>query len=326
MAVLLVFAVGANAVAFMQARRMTHFVDGGRRTAPPERLSAVEAAVVVLTGVTVPRPLNRRTPAQLGLMYRTHRFPSGHGPELEAWEVPGKAEQPLVLLFHGYAASKAALLTTARGLYGLGAGTLLVDFHGSGGSSGSGTTLGVREAQDVAAAVAFARRRWPQRRLVLYGFSMGGAAVLRAVAQDGLRPDGLVLEATFDSLLRTTRARVASMGLPATPVAELLLFWGGVQQGFDPFRHTPAVFAGAVTCPVLQLQGAEDRRVSLDAARALHAAFTAPAELVVVPGVGHQAIARTAPDAWRAAVAPFLAHIATPHPGFLPQGGKGPLN
>ena len=68
------------------------------------------------------------------------------------------------------------------------------------------------------------------------------------------------------------------------------------------------------------------RRVSLDAARALHAAFTAPAELVVVPGVGHQAIARTAPDAWRAAVAPFLAHIATPHPGFLPQGGKGPLN
>ena len=93
MAVLLVFAVGANAVAFMQARRMTHFVDGGRRTAPPERLSAVEAAVVVLTGVTVPRPLNRRTPAQLGLMYRTHRFPSGHGPELEAWEVPGKAEQ-----------------------------------------------------------------------------------------------------------------------------------------------------------------------------------------------------------------------------------------
>ena len=45
----------------------------------------------------------------------------------------------------------------------LGYSTLLVDFRGSGGSSEATTTIGVLEADDVAAAVAFARTTWPGR-------------------------------------------------------------------------------------------------------------------------------------------------------------------
>ncbi len=312
LAIALLLVVGINAAAFLHARSMTHFVDAGRRTAPPERLSVIETARVLLTGVTVARPRDRRTPAALGLAYETLRFASGHGPELAAWALPGRPDQPLVVLFHGYAASKATLLPTARALHDLGAATLLVDFHGSGDSTGSGTTLGVREARDVAAAVAFARRTWPGRRLLLYGFSMGGAALLRAVAQENVRPHGIVLEATFDSLLHTTRRRFVSMGLPPTPLAELLLFWGGVQQGFNPFQNDPLAYARAVACPTLVLQGGEDRRVSVAEAEALHAALGPQSELVVVPGVGHQSIARAAPAVWRQAVAPFLRALPPP--------------
>jgi hypothetical protein len=116
-----------------------------------------------------------------------------------------------------------------------------VDFYGSGGSSGSGTTIGVNESDDVAATVAYAKTVWPQRKIVLYGISMGGAAVLRAIAVNGVTPDTAIIEATFDSLLNTGKNRFRAMGLPPSPFTELLLFWGSVQQ-FNYFRN-PAQYA-----------------------------------------------------------------------------------
>jgi pimeloyl-ACP methyl ester carboxylesterase len=254
---------GVNAVAYMQARAMTHFSDAGVRTKRPEKLNWVEIATVLVRGVNVPRPENPATPAEMGLPFETHRFSTSHGPVLEAWYVPQREDRPLVLIFHGYAASKAALLPVASAIHELGYSVLLVDFYGSGGSSGTDTSLGYFEAGDVAASVEYARHTWPRRKIVLYGFSMGGAAVLGAIAIQGVRPDAIVLEATFDSLLNTAKNRFRTMGLPATPLAELLLFWGGIQWGFDPFSHKPVDYARSVVCPSLILHGETDARVPL---------------------------------------------------------------
>jgi alpha-beta hydrolase superfamily lysophospholipase len=304
---LLAGALGLNAMAYMHAHAMTRFVASGERTERPEHLSWTQAASVLLTGVTVPRPRNGRSPADLGLTFETVTFASGHGPTLEAWIIPGDDSKPLVILLHGYAGSKTQLLPTAHALHELGLGTLLLDFYGSGGSSGSGTTLGVLEAQDVAAAVAYARTRWPGRTLILYGFSMGSAAALRAVAVEGVRPDAIIIEATFDRLLSTAARRFHSMGLPATPFAQLLLFWGGVQWGFDPFTHNPAEYAAAVRCPLLVLQGDADLRISADEARHIADAAGAHATLNIYPGVPHLPLVEARPDAWQRDVAGFLA-------------------
>jgi len=302
--------VALNAAAYLHARAMTHFVAAGTRTARPEDLSWLGVARVLAGGVSVPRPRNRRTPADVGLAFETMTLPSGHGPTLEAWYVPAAdASRPLVIGLPGYAAAKSALLPAAQALHAMGCGVLLLDFHGAGGSSGSGTALGVIEARDVAAAVAYARRRWPSRPLVLYGFSMGGAAALRAVAVEGVRPDALIVEATFDRLLDTTRRRFHSMGLPATPFAELLLFWGGVQWDFDPFTHNPADYARAVRVPLLVLQGTADRRVSADQARRLAAAAGAHATLALYSEVPHRLIVRAEPDAWRRDVQALLDRL-----------------
>jgi alpha-beta hydrolase superfamily lysophospholipase len=303
---LLAGALGLNAMAYMHARAMTRFVASGERTERPEHLSWTQAAYVLLTGVTVPRPRNGRSPADLGLSFETVTFASGHGATLEAWVVTGDDSTPLVILLHGYAGSKTQLLPTAVALHELGYGTLLLDFYGSGGSSGSGTTLGVVEAQDVAAAVAYARTRWPGRELILYGFSMGSAAALRAVAVEGVQPDAIIVEATFDRLLSTAARRFHTMGLPATPFAQLLLFWGGVQWGFDAFTHNPADYATALTCPLLVLQGDADLRISPDEARHIADAAGQQATLIVYPGVPHRPLAEALPDAWRRDVGSFL--------------------
>ena len=56
-----------NAVAYMHAYRMTHFVEFGTRTAPPEKLSVVGKLGVLLTGVRFPRPTSSATPARTPL-------------------------------------------------------------------------------------------------------------------------------------------------------------------------------------------------------------------------------------------------------------------
>jgi len=298
-----------NAVAYMQARAMTHFSVNGPRTANPETLGWLEVATVIFTRVNIPRPQDGSTPADLGLLYESHRFPSTHGPILDAWYVPGKTEQPLVLIFHGYAASKSQLLRSARALHDLGFGTLLVDFYGSGGSSGTGTSLGVVEARDVAATMSYARDTWPDRKLVLYGFSMGAAAILRAVAVEKARPNGLIIEASFDNLLNTVTSRFHAMGLPGPPFAQILLFWGGLQWGFNPFSHNPVDYARAVTCPVLILHGARDIRVSDEQARAIKGVMGEKARLVIFPDVPHMPIVEAQPADWAHEVQEFLGHI-----------------
>jgi alpha-beta hydrolase superfamily lysophospholipase len=308
-AALLSVVLSVNLLAFLQARAMTRFTESGEHPGRPEQLSVVDKLGVFLSGVSVARPSNKRTPADFNLFFETHRFPNTSGATLEAWFLPGMDDRPIVALFHGYAASKSTLLTTAQAFHQLGYATVLVDFYGSGGSSGSGTTIGFKEADDVAAAAEYIRRTWPGRKVVLYGMSMGGAAVLRAVAVHGVAADGLIIEAGFDTLLNTGKNRFRAMGLPASPFAELLLFWGGVQNGFDAFAHNPVDYARAVTKPTLLLHGAEDVRATPEEARSIVAAMNGSARFVVYNDVPHMSIVDAKREDWSRDVSAFLQSI-----------------
>ncbi|HEY2918201.1 MAG TPA: alpha/beta fold hydrolase [Candidatus Binatia bacterium] len=308
-AALLSAAVGVNILAFMQARAMTRFTDGGTRTARPEQLTFLDVAAVFISGVNVPRPQNRRTPAALDLPFETHRFSSGNGSTLEAWYVPGNDERLIVVLFHGYAASKSTILNAARVFHELGYGNLLVDFYGSGGSSGDETTLGVEEARDVAAAVDYVRQTWPDRKVILYGISMGGAAVLRAVAAEKVNVQGIIIEATFDTLLNTGKSRFRALGLPGSPFAELLLFWGSLQRRFNFFSHNPVDYARSVNCPTLILHGEKDERATLEQARNLARSFGGKARLIVYSDVPHMAIVNARPSEWTRDIQVFLKQL-----------------
>jgi alpha-beta hydrolase superfamily lysophospholipase len=298
----------ANALAWVQARAMTHFVAG----APPlDRLAAAplpDKLRALVTGVGLPRPENRHTPADHYLPFETHHIALQDGEQLEAWFVPQPQPRGIVLMFHGYAGAKEAFLTPAAQLYQLGYSSLLVDFRGSGGSSRSDTTLGLREADDVAASFAYAQRRWPGQPVVLYGISMGGAAVLRAVAVNGVRPAAIIVEGVFDRLLTTVQHRFDALRLPSWPLAQLLVFWGGVQLGYDGFQHNPVDYAGAVACPTLVMRGERDPWVTGAETQALAARIGAPKRVVEVPGVGHEMpYVYPAPDLWVATVKRFLA-------------------
>jgi dipeptidyl aminopeptidase/acylaminoacyl peptidase len=291
---------------------MTHYAPTGTRTAPPERLSLVDKLRAVVIGVTVPRPRNARTPADVGLPFDTVRVPVGSASSMEGWLIRAAdvgAARGVVLLFHGYAASKDSLLEAAVAFHDLGWTCLLLDFRGSGGSDGDRTTIGFTEAEDVAAAVSWTAEALGAPRPVLYGTSMGAAAVLRAMAAEHVPARALVLESPFDRLLTTVEHRFEALGLPPVPGAMLLLFWGSVDGGFNSFAHNPVTYASHVAAPTLVLHGAHDPRVREAEARAVADHIAGPHELVVFPDAGHGIAGVVPPNQWRDPVARFLATV-----------------
>lgn len=299
-----------NALAYAHARGATHFAVGGQPLDRFLTLPRTQQLQIALTGVQIPRPENRQTPSDHYLPYDVRRIELPHDEWLEAWFVPHPQSRGVLLMFGGYAGVKDGLLTPAATVFQLGYSSLLVDFRGSGGSSGSDTTLGLREADDVAAAASYARANWPDQPIILYGVSMGSAAILRAVAVDHVQPDGLILEGAFDNLLTTVRHRFDAVGVPSFPAAELLVFWGSVQMGYNGFGHNPSGYASAVHCPTLLMTGARDGWVRPAETRAIYDRLGGPKQLVEVPDVAHDMpFVYWAPELWRQSVAALLEQV-----------------
>lgn len=295
-----------NVMAYRQVWAMTHFERSGQRTAPPEKLSSTSKLKVLFTGVTIPRPENRQTPENLGLEFETYRFAGAKGLELEAWRIPQETARAVIVLFHGYASAKDSQLETAATLSQMGYECWLVDFHGSGGSAGDTTSIGWDEGTDVAASFQFVKGKAAGRKVILLGSSLGAAAILKAVAHDRVQPDGLILECPFNSLLETTRNRFRAMKLPAFPLAQLLVFWGGRQFEFDGFTHNPKEYARAVDCPTLLMNGDRDPRVTLADIKEVRMNLPGNAHFHIFRETGHESYLAKHPDEWRELVQEWL--------------------
>jgi alpha-beta hydrolase superfamily lysophospholipase len=296
----------ANYLAYRHAYAFTHFGPGGQPPPRPETLSYADMARMAWKGIHLPRSVNRYTPADIRLPYATCTIPIDDGQYLEAWRIEHPKTRGLVIMFHGYSASKSSLLTEARLFYDDGYSLLMVDFRGSGGSTGNDTTVGVREAEDVSAAVDYARAQFPEERMVLFGHSMGSVAVMRALARLHVAADVAILECPFDRLLTTVRNRFEIVRVPAFPMAYLMVFWGGWQLGFNGFEHNPVDYARACRCPVLLLNGENDDKVTPAQIDEIYGNFPGPHEHHTISGAGHDSFARTQPGEWTDVVYGFL--------------------
>jgi len=298
--------IAINLIAYRHAYAMIHFTAGNPRTQRPEKLNFSQKLGVLLHGVNLPRPKTLRPPTDLDPSTKSLRIDCANGIKLGAWYCSGKNTDQLVILFHGYGAEKSATIPEAKAFLDMGFSVLLVDFRGSGESSESYTTVGFKEADDVAAAVNYAKEHLPHRRIILYGQSMGAAAILRAVHSCGVHPDAIIVEAVFDNMLNTVCHRFEAMRLPSFPCAELLVFWGGCQAGFNGFKHNPVEYAASVECPILFMHGESDPRAHIDEARRVFDAVHVPKQFKEFPKLRHEPPVIRFPREWKDVVGGFL--------------------
>ncbi len=311
LALVLLFAA-MNVIAYLQAKAMTFYVEGVPHRAPSRSMTLWQKVRTLLIGTPAPRPRNSLTPADFAMDYQTVRFGGSTGDDLEGWIVPSDISpsiKPICLLFHGYTSSKSTLLAPATVFHALGYDMILVDLRGSGGSRGNETTCGYREADDVVAAIKFSAARWPGRRVILYGQSMGAAAAFRATGVLGARPVAIIAESCFDRMISTTQNCLNAVGLPVFPMAYLLLYWGSREHGFDTFRFNPVDDVRHVYCPVLILQGANDPGVTMQQARSLCDHLGGKKSFEVFPDSSHCTFYNDDPAHWTQAVSRFLAGV-----------------
>ena len=270
------------------------------------------------------------TPASLQLASEDVAFRTADGVELEGWWVPAPGAKGTVVMVHGLNRSRIEMLRRAPFVHQAGWNALLIDLRHHGASGGETTTFGVKEKEDVAAAVRLARQRSPGP-VVLWGVSLGGASVVFAAAED---PDvaGVICDSSFRSLDDTVRHHLQLFRgfrwwlriVPRWPVADLAIFWMGRRGGFDTAAaDVRAAAARLKGRPALFVANSDDRRMPKEIAFDLQAAAGPGAEVLIVPGRSHGGAWRDGTAAYEAAATALLER-ARPAAAALVAGAGSP--
>jgi fermentation-respiration switch protein FrsA (DUF1100 family) len=211
------------------------------------------------------------------------------GERVVAWHVPPRANNAVVLYFHGNAGSLVLRAERFGRITADGTGLLALSYRGYGGSTGSPTEDGL--LADADALYAYAVARYPADRIVLWGESLGtGIAVALATKRTVA---GLVLESPF-----TSTADIGASVYWFLPVRLLMK---------DQFRSDERI--AKVKAPVLILHGTNDRVVPLALGERLFALANEPKRIVRIPGGGHVDLdGFGAQDVTR----PFIAQFSAP--------------
>lgn len=272
-----------NTIAYFHAYKFTHFDEENiSKTKDVNKLSLLDKMMVLCFGVSNPRPVNTKFPAQ---PYEKVIIESNKN--IECWFIKPPNAKGTVVIFHGYGGHKSSMLDKSDEFLKLGYNTLLVDFMGSGGSEGIQTTIGFKEAEEVKSCYDYLIQN-NEKNIVLFGTSMGAAAILKAINDYKISPSKIVLECPFGSMYETTAARFRMMHVPAFPMAALLDFWGGAQNGFWAFGHNPTDYAKKVHCPALLLYGEMDIKVSRREIDEIYTNLAGVKELKLYPQAGHE--------------------------------------
>ncbi|MBI5031509.1 MAG: alpha/beta fold hydrolase [Chloroflexi bacterium] len=238
-------------------------------------------------------------------------FSSSDQVELRGWFVPPdpKGDGATLVFAHGLGGNRGQLLHDAAVLIAKGYGALLFDLRNHGTSGGAITTLGFAEADDVQSAFEYlvARREVNPERIGFVGYSMGGAAALRAAAHLP-QVKAVVAESTYASLEdNIASGTIAQTGLPAFPFALFMLWLGEKLTGLKIHQVRPIDDVIRIAPrPVLFVYGAKDHMVQVLNSIKLYNAAQGPSGLYILPNIRHAELSSADPHEFATRVTGFL--------------------
>lgn len=214
-------------------------------------------------------PDHRRTaPAAAGLPQADEvTLTTADGEKLIAWHVPPHGPRPVVIYFQGNAGALNLRAGRFKWLTADGTGLVALSYRGYGGSTGKPSETGL--INDAMAAYDFAAARYPAKRIVLWGESLGTGVAIAVAAER--KVGGIILDAPFTSI-----ADVGAAAYPFAPVRWLIK---------DPFRSDERI--ARVSAPLLALHGENDRIVPIKFGEMLFALAREPKRMVRFPQGGH---------------------------------------
>lgn len=264
-------------------------------------------------------------PEELHLPFAPELIGSALGP-CPAWLFPGDGDHDTwVIQVHGRGTTRAECLRAVPVFHTLGLSTLVVSYRNDGEAPRSRTgtyALGATEWRDVDAAISFARRRGA-RRIVLMGWSMGGAVVLQT-ALNSAHADiiaGVVLDSPVVDWRTVLDYQAHMLHLPQ-PIPHLAIealhnSWTSRAAGSRspiPFESLDVVArAGELRHPILILHSDDDGFVPSDASHALAEARPDLVELESFDTARHTKLWNYDQERWDGAIRRWMArHVLAP--------------
>lgn len=307
---LVVLFVLLNIISAFHAYKFTHFYEDAKPIKKPEQMSVSEKAKAIFFGTNYPKS---KVVDSLLIPHTTINFNTSDSVQLEAWyleqpklEADFNLKKGTVILFHGHGSNKSAIIREIEAFYSLGYNVLATDFRAHGNSEGNVCTIGFNESKDVKAAFDLIHSKG-ESNIVLWGISLGAATITKAIKDYGIKPNKIILEMPFGSLSDAVKGRVRTMGLPEQPIATLLSFWGGTQQGFWAFSHNPFVYVQSIKCPTLLQWGVLDKRVTLTETQTIFTNIASPKKkLVKYEQCGHVSLCKNEYNKWVEEINGFL--------------------
>ena len=301
--VIIVLFILLNIMAAFHAYKLTHnYTISSQAHKKPERMSFAEKMSALFFGV-------KNTKSQIssypGGSYLPVYFFTTNKLKIEGWLMKRDSSMGTVILFHGHMGNKGAMLPEANRFLAAGYNTLLIDFRAHGNSEGVACTIGEKEAEEVKLAYNFIKASG-EKNIILWGTSMGAAAICSSIDKYEIDPQAIILEMPFASLRNAVEGRVKVMGIPQEPVSTLLTFWGGVEQGFWAFNYQPSEYVKKIKCPVLLQWGELDKRVSRKETETIYRNIKAVKKLETYPEAGHESLFKNDSLHWINAVTSFL--------------------
>jgi uncharacterized protein len=296
------FFIFINIVVMFHAYKFTHHYDIGQVTVKEEKdKNGWDRTKEMLFGFNMVKQKNIAPDSS----FNTVKIITEDKTILDAWYTVVPNAKGSVAMFHGHAGKKSSMLEEAKVFQLLGYCTLMVDLRAHGNSTGNRCSIGYYEGEDVKASFDFLQKNGA-KDILLYGISLGAASITKAMNDYEILPSGIILEMPFGSLPEAVAGRVKMMGLPAQPMATMLTFWGGIENGFWAFGMSPATYAKKIKCPVLLQWGKNDPRVSEKEIKDIFDNISGTKKLVVYDSSSHQSLCANENTKWVKEVSTFL--------------------
>lgn len=302
--VLLLQFVLVNISSALYAYRLTYFYETNSLSLNNKKRNVFAKTWRLFTGPKYSKSEIKSIP---GFPYDTVTLKTKDGLAIEAWKSKAdKLKKGTVLLFHGIGGAKDYLISEAEAFRNLGFNVMMVDFRGHGNSSGHTTTLGVKESEEVKLAFDYVRQLG-EKRIFIWGGSMGAVAVAHAIGQYQLNVSGIILEAPFASIQSHLKAKARVLGFPGQPFAFFTTLWIGIERGFNGFSARTDNYARKIHCPVLVQWGSlDDYVLKWEIEKVFSAVSSTDKKLVVYENGMHESLLRRDSLLWVNEVGEFL--------------------
>src|SRR2546430_10109322 len=152
------------------------------------------------------------TPGEFQADYEEVDVATADGVAFGAWFFRQSGSPQVIVVSPGHKGRRQDLLGISVALWRKGFNVLCYSYRGMAGCDPAVVTMGVREVQELAAAIGFGRRRVRGARIGLLGYSMGAVVSLLGAAGDP-SVEALVLDSPYSAARQVLRENVRRRSL-----------------------------------------------------------------------------------------------------------------